>query len=52
MAAPHSSVELIEAKRAVRARMLAAREAWDPACGAALAEHVLREAPPPAGAAV
>jgi 5-formyltetrahydrofolate cyclo-ligase len=36
----------------VRARMLAAREAWDPACGAALAEHVLREAPPTAGATV
>ena len=34
MAAPHISPELIEAKRAVRQRMLAAREAWDPACGA------------------
>jgi 5-formyltetrahydrofolate cyclo-ligase len=52
MAAPHISAELIEAKRLVRQRMLAAREAWDPACGAALARHVLREAPPPAGAVV
>jgi 5-formyltetrahydrofolate cyclo-ligase len=32
--------------------MLAAREAWDPACGTALAEHVLREVPLPAGAIV
>jgi 5-formyltetrahydrofolate cyclo-ligase len=32
--------------------MLAAREAWDPGRGAAVAEHVLREAPPPAGAVV
>ena len=53
MAAPHISIELIEAKRLVRQRMLAAREAWDPpACGAALAEHVLREVAPPAGAVV
>ena len=52
MAAPHISDELIEAKRAVRQRMLAAREAWDPACGAALGEHVLREVPPPAGVVV
>jgi 5-formyltetrahydrofolate cyclo-ligase len=52
MAAPHISPELIEAKRAVRQRMLAAREAWDPACGEALAAHILRELPPPAGAVV
>ena len=52
MAAPHISAGLIEAKRAVRARMLAAREAWDPQCGGALAEHVLRESAPPAGAVV
>jgi 5-formyltetrahydrofolate cyclo-ligase len=32
--------------------MLAAREAWDPSCGNALAAHVLREMPPPAGAVV
>ena len=49
MAAPHFSADLIEAKRALRQRMLAARAAWDPACGAALGEHVLREVPPPAG---
>lgn len=48
MAAPHSSFpDLIAAKRAVRERMLAAREAWDPACGAALAQHVLGRPPPP-----
>jgi 5-formyltetrahydrofolate cyclo-ligase len=52
MAAPHSSSDLIEAKRAVRERALAARAAWDPAVGAALGEHVLREMPPPAGAVV
>ena len=52
MAAPHSSADLIEAKRAVRERALAALAAWDPALGAALAEHVLRDAPPPAGAVV
>jgi 5-formyltetrahydrofolate cyclo-ligase len=52
MAAPHSSANLIEAKRAVRVRALAARAAWDPAVGAALAGHVLRDAPPPAGAVV
>ncbi|HET6195139.1 MAG TPA: 5-formyltetrahydrofolate cyclo-ligase [Acetobacteraceae bacterium] len=52
MAAPHISPDLIEAKRLVRQRMLAAREAWNPACGTALAEHVLREMPPPAGALV
>jgi 5-formyltetrahydrofolate cyclo-ligase len=46
------SPELIEAKRAVRQRMLAAREAWDPSCGVALAEHALRQMPPPAGAVV
>jgi 5-formyltetrahydrofolate cyclo-ligase len=52
MAAPHISPDLTEAKRLLRQRMLAAREAWDPSCGAALAEHVLREAPPPPGAVV
>src|SRR5690349_3962752 len=52
MAVPHISPELIEAKRALRQRMLAAREAWDPACGRALAEHVLHEMPPPQGAVV
>ncbi len=52
MAAPHMSPDLIEAKRMVRQRMLAAREAWDPALGAAVGEHVLRGAPPPAEAVV
>ncbi len=52
MAAPHISPELIQAKQAVRQRMLAAREAWDPSCGNALAAHVLREMPPSAGAVV
>jgi 5-formyltetrahydrofolate cyclo-ligase len=52
MVAPHIPAELIEAKRMVRRRMLAAREAWEPACGAALAEHVLRDVPPPAEAVV
>jgi 5-formyltetrahydrofolate cyclo-ligase len=36
----------------LRASMLAAREAWDPSCGAALGQHVLRDMPPPAGAVV
>ncbi len=52
MAAPHIPDKLIEAKRAVRQCMLAAREVWDPACGTALGEHVLREVPPPQGAVV
>lgn len=52
MAAPHMSQELIEAKRGVRERMLAAREAWEPALGAALAENVLREMAPPPRAVV
>jgi 5-formyltetrahydrofolate cyclo-ligase len=44
--------DLIEAKRALRQRMLAARDAWDPALGARVAEHVLREAPLPVSAVV
>ena len=52
MAAPHSPANLIEAKRAVRERALAARAAWDPAVGAALAGQVLRDTPPPEGAVV
>jgi len=52
MAAPHISPDLIEAKRAVRQRLLAAREACDPSLGAAVAENVLREKPPPAGSIV
>jgi 5-formyltetrahydrofolate cyclo-ligase len=41
---------LLEAKRMARARAIAARTGADPALGARLAEHVLREMPPPAGA--
>jgi 5-formyltetrahydrofolate cyclo-ligase len=54
MAAPHiPSPDLADAKQALRQRMLAAREAWDPvAAGLALAQHVLRAAKPPAGAVV
>src|SRR6185312_8294683 len=54
MAAPHpsSSRDLIEAKRDARARALAGRAGCDPAWGARLGEHVLRENPPPAGAVV
>jgi 5-formyltetrahydrofolate cyclo-ligase len=52
MAAPHSIPDLDELKRAVRQRARLARASCDPACGAALAGHVLREAPPPEGAVV
>ena len=52
MAAPHIPAGLIEAKRLVRQRILAARDAWDPTCGAALTAYVLRDVPPPAGAVV
>ena len=52
MAAPHSFPDLIEAKRAAREQALAARAGCDPALGARLAEHVLAELPPPAGAVV
>ncbi len=53
MAAPHlPSPELIEAKRAARARARALRAGCDPGLGAALGEHVLRQCPPPAGAVV
>ena len=58
MAAPHFSpselppLDLIEAKRVARAQAIAARMGCDPALGARLAEHVLREIPPPAGAVV
>ena len=53
MAAPHKSPDVNELKRALRARMLAARETWQPQqAGAALAEHVLRRLAPPDGAVV
>jgi len=53
MAAPHISADLIEAKRALRERMLAARRRWDPiASGAAVAATVLHACRPPVGAIV
>lgn len=52
MAAPHNLSELLEAKRIARARAIAARTGCDPALGARLAQHVLSELPPPAGAVV
>ena len=52
MAAPHSISELDERKRAIRQRALLARAGCDPAWGVDLAHHVLRDAPPPAGAVV
>ena len=52
MAAPHIPDELIKAKRALRTRLLAERETWDPGAGVRLAEHMLRDLPPPAGAMV
>ena len=48
MPAPATEAE----KRDARTRALAAREGCDPALGAALAQHVLRELPPHPGAAV
>ncbi len=48
MAAPHSSA----AKRAARARALAARAGCAPECGEHLARHVLAALPLPAGATV
>jgi 5-formyltetrahydrofolate cyclo-ligase len=53
MAAPHlPSPELIEAKRAARARAHSLRAGCDPALGVMLTAHVLREAAPPPGAVV
>ena len=52
MAAPHSFSDLDLMKQAARQAALAARLGCDPAWGASLAEHVLREVPPPPGAAV
>ena len=53
MAAPHTPSELDDAKRAARAHALALRAGCDPAVsGAALAERVLAECPPPDGAVV
>ncbi|MBV9251492.1 MAG: 5-formyltetrahydrofolate cyclo-ligase [Acetobacteraceae bacterium] len=53
MAAPHTSSELDQAKRAARQRAMLARAGCDPqSAGVALAERVLLECPPPAGAVV
>jgi len=52
MAAPHIASDLNALKAAARARALVARAGCDPAWGARLAEHVLRDAPPPPGALV
>ena len=54
MAAPHtlSPEQLIAAKAKARELALARRAGQDPALGAQLARHVLREMPPPPGAAV
>ncbi len=53
MAAPQLSASPIDlAKRAARARALAARDGCDPALGAELARHVLADLPPPRGAVV
>jgi 5-formyltetrahydrofolate cyclo-ligase len=53
MVAPHTSLPIDDAKKAMRARAFAARAGHDPvACGDALVAHVLRDMPPPAGAVV
>jgi 5-formyltetrahydrofolate cyclo-ligase len=53
MVAPHVISELDQAKRAARERALELRKGFDPAAsGAAVGEAVLRDCPPPAGAAV
>jgi len=52
MAAPHTDLSLDDLKAAARTQALAARAGCDPAVGAALAAHVLRDAPPPPGAVV
>jgi 5-formyltetrahydrofolate cyclo-ligase len=53
MAAPHGLPSIDEAKRAMRAERLAARDACDPQVGGhALTQVVLRDCPPPVGAIV
>ncbi len=50
---PHRNPDLVAAKQTLRASMLARRATCDaPACGEALAGHVLRDCPPEAGAVV
>jgi 5-formyltetrahydrofolate cyclo-ligase len=46
------TAELAAAKAAARVAALARRAGCDPALGAKLAEHVLRDCPPPAGAII
>ncbi len=46
------SSDLTALKTAARARALQARAGCDPSLGALLTQHVLRDAPPPAGAVV
>ena len=53
MAAPHIFTELDEAKRALRAQILRAREGWDgKAAGEATGQRILRDCPPPEHATV
>jgi 5-formyltetrahydrofolate cyclo-ligase len=52
MAAPHGFPDLTAAKRAAREAALAARAACDPALGARVVAHVLRDCPPPGRAVV
>ena len=53
MVAPHIPSPIDDAKKAMRAQAFASRVGHDPvACGQALAAHVLRDFPPPAGAIV
>ncbi len=53
MAAPHfTASELDAAKAALRTRALSLRADGDPALGAEMARHLLKEAPPPPGAVV
>ena len=54
MLAPHSAshYELASLKAAARQVALARRRGCDPGLGTRLAEHVLRDAPPPAGAVI
>jgi 5-formyltetrahydrofolate cyclo-ligase len=52
MAAPHLLPDVIEAKRAARVWARGVRAGCDPALGAVLSEHVLRDCPPPPGVVV
>jgi len=53
IADPHLDPDLLAAKQALRAAMIARRAGHDAAsCGEALAAHILRDCPPPGGAVV